>query len=64
LKHEISRLRPVFDGAKYVGVLLHTAQGWTAYDQHDRPVGTNVYFGQPDAAVARLRRLAASERSS
>ena len=40
MKHELHRLRPVFDGAKYVGVLLHTAKGWTAYDQHDRPVGT------------------------
>ena len=60
MKHEISRLRPVFDGARYVGVLLHTAKGWTAYDQHDRRVGTaNTYFAESDAAVSKLRSLAA-----
>ena len=59
MKHELHRLRPVFAGNCYAGCLIHTAKGWTAYDQHDRPVGTNVYFTEPDAAVARLRSLAA-----
>jgi hypothetical protein len=55
LKHEISRLRPVFDGARYVGCLLYTARGWDAYGADDRRLGT---FSEDHAAVARLRSLA------
>jgi hypothetical protein len=57
--HEKHRLRPVMIGNRYAGCLIHTAEGWTAYDQHDRPIGSNVYFAQPDAAVSKLRALAA-----
>ena len=58
--HETHRLRPVMIGNRYAGCLIHTAKGWTAYDQHDRRVGTaNTYFAESDAAVSKLRSLAA-----
>jgi hypothetical protein len=62
MKHEISRLRPVFDGAKYVA-LLHHFRGWDALDADGVRIGSYPEH-MADAAVARLRRLAASECSS
>jgi hypothetical protein len=59
LKHEISRLRPVFDGARYVGALLRHFRGWDVHDAAGALVGTYPE-DKADAAVARLRRLASS----
>ena len=57
LKHEIHRLRPVFDGARYVGALLHHFRGWDALDADGVRIGSYPEH-MADAAVARLRRLA------
>jgi hypothetical protein len=55
LKHEIARLRPVFDGAKYVGCTTVTARGIAAYDQHSNRIGMFA-----DAAVRGLLTIAAA----
>jgi hypothetical protein len=56
MKHEIHRLQSVFtaDG-RYAGALLRTAKGLATHDADGRLVGM---YDRPDAAVAKLRRLA------
>ena len=39
MKHEISRMRPVFDGDRYAGCLLRHARGWDALDVDGKLVG-------------------------
>jgi hypothetical protein len=53
-KHEIARLRPVFDGDRYCGSLVHTAKGYVVYDRHSNSVGC---FQNPEKGAARLRAL-------
>jgi hypothetical protein len=55
MKHEVHRLRPVFDGSRYCGALIRTARGWDAHDATGKVIGT---FPEADAAVKRLRKLA------
>ena len=57
MKREIARLRPVFDGAKYVGCTTEKARGIAAYDQHSNRIGM---FATADAAVRGLRTIAAA----
>jgi hypothetical protein len=52
LKHEIHRMRPVFDGSRYCGALLHTIHGWDAHDASGRKVG-DYPAELVDEAVAR-----------
>ena len=56
-KHEISRMRSVFDGDRYAGCLLRHARGWDALDADGVRIGSYPEH-MADAAVARLRRLA------
>jgi hypothetical protein len=51
----LPRLRPVFDGDRYCGSLMHTAKGFVIYDKHDTSVGL---LPRPEKGVARLRVLA------
>ena len=58
MKHEIARLRPVFDGDRYCGALVHSAKGWIIYNTHGASAGC---YHDPEKGVARLRALATAK---
>ena len=58
MKHFVERLRPVFDQGRYCGALLVTAKGYAAHNVGGDRIG---YFQDPEAAVTRLRAMAARQ---
>jgi hypothetical protein len=60
MKHEISRLSPVFLGPRYIGCFLKNAKGYDAYNVNTKVIGT---YSSPEQAAGALRRFATNECS-